>query len=372
MKRADQRIRLSIAVIVASAVWITPTHAAMFQGLGFLEAGTASRANAISADGSVVVGYSTMSQGTEAFRWTLSGGMVGLGDLAGDAYYSAATAVSADGSVIVGKSKSSNSASPPPTNYYEAFLWTGGTMTGLGDLSGGAFNSQATAVSADGSVVAGYSAISSGSHAFSWYAGTMSDLGSLGGSSYATGISADGSVVVGYSGTTAQAFRWTGGVMTGLGTLSGSKSWANAVSADGTVVVGYSYSGLGTEPFRWTEATGMMVGLGFSGSATAVSGDGSVVVGSSTDGGWIWDSTHGKRNITDLLTSLGLDWTGWSGFSPTGISADGLTIVGYATYSGQQEAWIANLSPVPLPGAALLGILGLSFAGWRLRRHERQ
>ena len=29
---------------------------------------------------------------------------------------------------------------------------------------------------------------------------------------------------------------------------------------------------------------------------------------------------------------------------------------------------IRDLSVVPVPGAALLGVLGLSFAGWRLRR----
>ena len=40
-----------------------------------------SSANAVSADGSVVVGYSNSAAGPEAFRWTQSDGMQGLGDL---------------------------------------------------------------------------------------------------------------------------------------------------------------------------------------------------------------------------------------------------------------------------------------------------
>ena len=40
--------------------------------------------------------------GTEAFRWTEGSGMVGLGDLAGGSFYSVANAVNADGSVVVG------------------------------------------------------------------------------------------------------------------------------------------------------------------------------------------------------------------------------------------------------------------------------
>ena len=47
----------------------------------------ASNANAVSADGSVVVGYSSSAASgpfaTEAFRWTQAGGIVGLGDLPG-------------------------------------------------------------------------------------------------------------------------------------------------------------------------------------------------------------------------------------------------------------------------------------------------
>jgi len=62
-------------------------------GLGFLPGSRWSSAKAISADGRVVVGIS----GDRAFRWTEPGGMVALGNET-----SCANAVSRDGSVIVG------------------------------------------------------------------------------------------------------------------------------------------------------------------------------------------------------------------------------------------------------------------------------
>ena len=84
----------------------------------------------------------------EAFRWTMGGGMVGLGDLPGGSFHSAANSVSADGSVVVGFSSSGNGN--------EAFIWTaGGGMVGIGDLPGGTFSSNAVDISADGSVVVG-------------------------------------------------------------------------------------------------------------------------------------------------------------------------------------------------------------------------
>src|SRR5262249_39285256 len=58
-------------------------------------------ATAVSADGSVIVGYSTSPSGYQAFRW--ASGMVGLGDVPGGTFGSAANAVSADGSVVVGQ-----------------------------------------------------------------------------------------------------------------------------------------------------------------------------------------------------------------------------------------------------------------------------
>jgi probable HAF family extracellular repeat protein len=72
-------------------------------GLGFLSAAhNSSVAVDVSADGSVVVGYSSSSSGAEAFRWTEGRGMVALGDLPGAGSASLATAVSADGSIVLG------------------------------------------------------------------------------------------------------------------------------------------------------------------------------------------------------------------------------------------------------------------------------
>jgi probable HAF family extracellular repeat protein len=130
----------------------------------------------LSADGSVVVGSKTVSREPgdvaegcppirrdgppttrEAFRWELADGCdpdsvdnsctVLLGDLPGGAFTSEATAVSTDGSVVVGKSQSDLCG--------EAFRWEDGVMTGLGTLPSGGQGSVAVGVSSDGSVIVG-------------------------------------------------------------------------------------------------------------------------------------------------------------------------------------------------------------------------
>src|SRR5204863_7276497 len=91
----------------------------------------------------------------------------------------------------------------------------------------------ATAVSANGNVVAGYS----GTNAFGWTPATgMFSLGKLPGAtnSEAHGISSDGSTIVGVSG--GKAFRWTSGAgIVALGTAPG---LALGSSADGSIIVG--------------------------------------------------------------------------------------------------------------------------------------
>ena len=80
----------------------------------------------------VVVGVATTVTTVEAFRWTQAGGMVSLGDLPGGAVQSTARGVNADGSVVIGDGTSASGT--------EAFRWTqAGGMVGLGDLPGGSF-----------------------------------------------------------------------------------------------------------------------------------------------------------------------------------------------------------------------------------------
>lgn len=162
----------------------------------------------VSADGTVVVGAGgtgwyewdvAAPSSSEAFRWTAAGGMVGLGALPGT--YSRATAVSADGSVVIGQSGG-------------AFRWTAEAgMVGLGVL-GNDHESHAGALSFDGGVIVGTSIILPGAwdrtptRAFIWdQLNGMRDLrevlAALGADvtgwqlDGATGISADGFTIVG-------------------------------------------------------------------------------------------------------------------------------------------------------------------------------
>ena len=295
--------------------------------------GELSEARGVSADGSVVVGYSINgSEQSRAFRWT-GGVMTDLGTLGSE--LSEARGVSADGAVVVGHSINGSGQG-------RAFRWTGGVMTDLGTL-GGNF-SDAIAISADGAVVVGNAQDGNSRwHAFRWTGGVMTDLGTLGGDyAEARGVSADGAVVVGNAqsgnGPT-RGFRWTGGVMTDLGTLGGELSETRGVSADGAVVFGNSANGAGKwHAFRWT--AGAMADLGTLGgdysNAVATSADGSVVVGNSMNGANYWRAFRWTGGVMTDLGTLGGDYA-----EARGVSADGSTVVGYSdNASGQARAFL--------------------------------
>jgi probable HAF family extracellular repeat protein len=255
---------------------------------------------AISADGSTVVGDQIFPAGTRACRWTAATGMVDLGmPLTGTTSF--AHAASGDGGVIAGMANAFAS---------DMFRWTAGA--GMVALGGGA----------------------------AW-------------PGYAHGISPDGTVIVGQMGQ-GRAFRWTSAAgFTDLGTLPGDASAsAYAISTSGTVV-GYSSGPQGNRAFKWT-STGGMVNLGAppgqSTVARAVSADGSVVVGSGPNGPWFWTSALGRMDLVPYLTDLGLDLSGWILSEATGVSADGLTIVGNGIHGVQDpfpiyEGWVAVLGP---------------------------
>jgi probable HAF family extracellular repeat protein len=332
--------------------------AASFTPLGFLNGVNNSHASGVSADGSVVVGSSYSARGPQAFRWT-GGVITGLGALPGDAA-SAANGVSADGTVVVG-----TSIYVPADSFYEAFQWT--AMTGLRGFPGAPpCNSLAFGVSADGAVVVGQC----NREAFRWTGGVMTGLGVLPGDieSVANGVSADGAVVVGRS--DGKAFRWTGGVMTGLGALPfGTYTEAFGVSADGTTVVGSSHIGTGYEAFQWLG--GVMTGLGvLAGDTDSVAygaSDTGLVVGRSyaivqgelRGQAFVWTPWDDMSRLEDVLAANGATGlAGWTLEEAHGISADGLWIVGTGINpNGDREAFLANVSTGP-PSVAVPNVVG--------------
>jgi probable HAF family extracellular repeat protein len=196
--------------------------------------------------------------------------MQDLGTLGGN--YSGADAVSADGSVVVGEADNA-------VGQRRAFRWTeAGGMQDLGTLGGD--ESWAYGVSADGSVVVGWAFNAAGQRrAFRWTAaGGMQDLGTLPGGdrSSAYGVSADGSVVVGGARNAAgdrRAFRWTAaGGMEDLNITyahlltNGSVLYrADAISPDGRYIVGWGYNaatGRGEAFLLDTQGVGVEEGSG--------------------------------------------------------------------------------------------------------------
>lgn len=279
--------------------------------------------------------------------------MTDLGTLSPDGQYSNASDVSADGKIVVGGSDCTIGGQPAGC----AFRWTeAGGMEYIGTLYAG-WQSEARAMSADGSVIAGSSFDADQQRAFRWTdAGGFEDLGTLQPTwwSEAQGISGNGLIVVGNSfdptdvdGNSSRAFRWTqGGGMVDLGTLAGgSNAVANGTNFDGSVVVGTSESANGDRAYRWTEAGGM-VDLGVlpgddSSYGSATNGDGTVVVGNSGRyviiNGDQEEYTHAIRwtastGMQDLGILPGGDFS-----NARDVNADGTVVVGTSGTIGVEK-----------------------------------
>ena len=204
--------------------------------LGVLPGGSTSQATGVSSDGGVIVGFSDNGVTTRGFKYTTFGGMVSLGVLPGGSAgdESRAYAVSANGTTIVGE------VTDPGTSHLRAFKSVAGVMTNLGVLPGG-LNSAAFAVNGSGSLVVGRSEVLVGSlietHAIKYELGAgMTDLGTLGGNwSEARGVSADGSIIVGSSlladGLTTHAFLYTNSALLDVNDWMSSLNGPNSVLA---------------------------------------------------------------------------------------------------------------------------------------------
>jgi probable HAF family extracellular repeat protein len=332
------------------------------QELTEIDSGTDdSRANAVSANGAVVVGYSGVTETYGAVRFNDGGQAESLIDpsLLFSGYYAEATGVSDGGAVIVGYATFAS-------GNVEAFRTTENGTESLGRLNGGS-SSKAYDVSSDGSIVVGSAVDPTADYttqAFIWTEDDgMTGLGTLddGYNSEAFGISGDGSVIVGYSDNASylpQAVYWntSDGSITAIGLLpSGYDSYAYGASDDGSAIAGWgtgwaaSVGAVVPRAFRWTEADGM-VDLGSLGSGSSkaydISGDGLVVVGTSSVTGsetgsraFRWTDDTGMQSVEDWLRDNGATIVADITDTAFGTNCDGSVVVGQTV---NNKAFIAR------------------------------
>ncbi len=333
---------------------------ATFQGLGLLfdEPGSSTRAFGISADGSTVVGAASSVISLEAFRWTKTGGLQGLG-FPGGKEQSEAIAANEDGSVIAGTGKGFAGTGPQAARWIEnggwRFIPDGETFLTI----------QSRGISADGNTVVGAAQFFGGilQEGFVWTPSGGSQLvGQIAEDqpTVATGISADGTIICGF-GTAGDgdqlAFRHT--MQDGLVVLPlvpGADDCSGlGISADGGTIVGAcDPNGAPTQAVLWDERGAVPLGFlpgGIGSLLRAVSADGAVGVGQAGDADGfgravIWTESQGMRDLREVLVGLGLEAAldGWSLTAANAISADGRVIAGFGTDPDEnQQAFVATL-----------------------------
>ncbi|MFT7484900.1 MAG: putative membrane protein [Candidatus Paceibacteria bacterium] len=281
---------------------------------------------ALVPNGSIVVGSTTRGNNEEPFRWTPATGTRSL-PMPASFEGGEAMGVSDDGSVVVGFGNYVGSLFNRPVQLTEAMMWVNGQPTALGFVGSGAW-SKAYDVSADGRVIVGEAHLNT-------------SIGEY------------------------MAVLWINGAgPIEVGDLPGGydRSRAVAVSTDGDTIAGWGsklYHPFIHRMFRWTRAAGM-ADLGFVNGhqlaeATAMTADGSVIVGWGQIAGSanripvIWDAANGLRELMPILEAAGVDlsaWQDWAGqifMQPTGISADGKTIVGFGNLNNSRRAWSVTL-----------------------------
>jgi len=305
----------------------------VFEALPLLAGAASCSVNALNGNGRVAVGDCQVNGVRTAFWWKPSIGTKAL-PASGE---SSAQAVTRDGTFVVGYARATGGIA-------SGVSWlNGGGDTGYQGLlhDGVAATSDAVAVSDDGKLVAGGSESSNGSpRGVRWVDHEVELLGTGHGEIYAKAMSGDGKVIVGYAYDPDAAVQWTpeAGLMDLPLPVGEDRGQAFGVSRDGRVIVGES----GGQALRWV-AGAAPVSLGIMGIARAADETGSVIVGSSGGEAMVWDEEHGARLLSDVLFELGATLTGWTLSEAVAVSADGRVIAGNGTLAGVEQAWLARL-----------------------------
>ncbi len=343
----------------------------------------------ISADGRAITGYSTGEGISSAsYVWHAATGYnefgVGLGGPAGNR----ANAISADGSVVVGMA----SITLQTTG---AFRYAGGVYTTLPFPAG--YNSAgATGASHDGSVVVGsMSGQGFFSRAMRWTQdGGMVDIGRARPGDISTGftgISPSGATALGRSsgGGAFDAYTWS--QSSGWQLLPAPAGMTGEYDArptmtndDGSVVVGTVRTGVIDQrdtAVLWVDHQPTSLGTFGSQwmmSAIGVSSDRSIVAGSARNldspipefyQATVWLNGGGPTLLTDYLLTLGVSVpSGWT-LEGGGVTPDGRTLWGSAAFRGPGVLYrTPYVVTIPAPGVVSLGVIAMAFARRRRRR----
>lgn len=371
-------LALSLAAPDARAAWL--------HGVGDLAGGSFdSNAYEVSNQGHAAVGTTgeviiespylpvpLILNGSHGARWTPLGGLEMLPD-----EMVAAADISADGSVILGWNVVSSNGS----GTYDSYLWTeagGAVQVPITDLP--------RDLSDDGTTIVGrgYDEVGGFVEGFRWSAANgLEGLGAMPHTnprSEAFGVSADGTVVAGSSRNydLAPGFRWEEGVgMASIGPLTQVPRRVDGVSGDGLTVFGYEKS----ETWLWTAAGGYVhlvnsFNVGMPKRIYDVNHDASLAVGGNASSilsaAFLWDATNGMRELSAVLTGLGVDTSGWTLLQVNGISPNGLYVAGEGiNANGDREGFVAYLGADSGCGlGAELAVLVPALA-WARRRRRR-
>lgn len=253
-------------------------------------------------------------------------------------------AISENGRVIVGE------------GFGRAARWIDGIPSLVPGL---ASDSEATGVSADGSVIVGWAPAAGSRRAFRYSEGAVRFIGTFGevaGSSEAYDVTPDGKYVVGkamHEDGFHHAFRWSQeGGLEDLGTLEPTGHVGNqaafGISPDGQFVVGQSalldgsgrltYGG-----FVWTEADGMQPAPDAQSAPNSVTNGGAVIAGGRN---YVIDGE--EKDVLLMLNQFGVSTQGYRYLNFIhDASRDGSRLAGSAEYNGKVVGVVIAFPPLP-------------------------
>lgn len=284
---------------------------------------------AVSGDGSIVVGSATYSSVWHAFRWTPSTGLVDIVPTLG-MYWAVARYITRGGTYIAGYKFT------PSGN--RAAVWSSAGLS-LFEPSSSYTSSYAEAMSESGTSVYGVLE-QPGQRAVAWINGVLrypTHLPGMNNSSF-RGCSSDGRFAVGNQWDSNDPWLTKGFVyardtqaVIDIGSLQGQYTILEAISSSGRFAFGTSVvNGVG-HGVRWSAKFGLedltprtTAEILF----TAANKDGTAAVGRSGEAIY-WSTTTGLITLRELAIRRGVAVGPWEFISATGISDEGNTIVGY-------------------------------------------